>query len=164
MSQSKEADKFFKSFQTGMTSGMYTCSMCRIEAFDPTLMKADIIVLPGGDLVKSVPVHTPQTGEYIIRMPYKKGDLVFAVFARSEIDDIMTGGLPEKSERQFDINDAIVVGGINLFTQPMPDEHGPDLVITKKDFTAKIVIQSDNQIIIETDNDIVAKGARIFLN
>lgn len=135
-----EAAKFFENYKKGLVGGLYTSAIAQIEAYDPIVNKADITLLPGGDLIKSVPVGMPQTKDFYIRMPYSKGDHVLVVFSQRDIDPILFANGKIPSERMLAIDDAIIVCGINLFTQPLPATDSDKLVIGQKDGVAKIVM------------------------
>lgn len=152
---SEEAGEFFVNMKKGMMGSINTCSLCKIVSYDPATMKADVETIPAGDLILSVPVSAPQTKDFIIRVPYKPGNIGFVVYSQSQIDGALTGGIGEESDRQFAIDDAIFVGGINLFTETMDADHADDLIISKKDFTSKIVMKSDGDVVIHTDGNVL---------
>jgi hypothetical protein len=62
------------------------------------------------------------------------------VFSKSDIDPIMYDNGKIPSERMLDMDDAIVVCGINLFTEQLPAEDADKLVIGQTDGVAKIVM------------------------
>ncbi|MEK4131984.1 Gp138 family membrane-puncturing spike protein [Solibacillus sp. FSL W8-0474] len=146
---SKEANEFFKKYKDGLLGGINTSSLCRVVAFDHQTMKVDVVTLPDGDLIQNVPVQAPQTGDFIIRVPYKPGNVGVIVFSKNQIDDVMMGGIGETSAREFSIDDAIFIGGINLFNDVMGADHGEDLIISKKDYSAKIVLTKDGDILLQ---------------
>ena len=144
----KKANEFFSKFQSNMVGGLNTCMLGQIETFDPERMAADVVLLPDGDLIIDVPVAIQQTEDFYIRLPYKIGDIVVILFAQRDLDGIMQGGDATPSQRMLSIDDAIVIGGINLYTDdPLPSANAGDLVIGKKDGGSKIVLnQTDNNI------------------
>lgn len=150
-----EAYKFFERMQHNLVSGLNTCCIARIVNVDLQLMKADVVPLFDEDMpiIKNVPIAAQQTGEFVIRLPYKKGDLVLLVFSQRDIDPIMYGG-GEPSTRMLGLDDALIVGGINLFTQPLPDGFEKDVLIAKKDFSSRVVLGADGNITIETNGNI----------
>jgi hypothetical protein len=133
-----EANKFFQGFKQGLVGELFTSAIAKIEAYDAKLNKADITLLPGGDLIKSVPVGIQQTGQFYIRIPYKKGDHVLVCFSHRDIDPIMYDSGKVPSERMLAIDDAVVVAGINLYTEPLPAADADKLVIGQKDGAAKM--------------------------
>ncbi|RYI25205.1 hypothetical protein EVU96_24890 [Bacillus infantis] len=151
-----EIHRYFERKQDDLLKGMHVCSLCRIEKVDLSLMKADVVPLFEEDLpiIKNVPIAAQQTDDFIIRVPYKKGDIVLAVFSQRDIDSIMYGG-GESSVRMMAIDDAIIVGGINLFTKPLPIENSEDLVISKKDFSTKLVLTKSGDILFQAANKLV---------
>lgn len=148
------AEQFFNQYKENLYGGINTCCLGRIERFDSSIMQADITILPSNDLIMNVPVHTPQTSEFIIRMPFKVGDLGFVVFAQNEIDSTMYG-IEEQSARQMAVDDAIFIGGIHLFSDVMPPGHENDLIISKKDISTKIVLTEDGDILLEPARNLI---------
>ncbi len=150
-------ENFINLKQEDMLAGINTCAICRIDAVDMQEMRADVTPLFDDELtpILNVPIATHQTSDFIIRVPYKSGDLVIVVFSQRDIDPIMFGG-GEQATHTFGIDDAIIVGGISLFTNPLiaitaDDE---DFLITKKDYTSRIVIAKNGDIRAETDGHI----------
>lgn len=139
-----EAFEALDRFKTGLLSGLYTGAIAIIESYDPT-GKADILILPDMDLVVSVPIAAVQGGGFYIRAPYKKGDLVSVIFSYRSIDGAMHGET-ETSKRTHDINDAIIVGGVNPFTAPLPTADADKLVIGTTNGAGKITISPDGLI------------------
>lgn len=151
----KQASDFFNQFKSRMIAGLNTCSLGKIVSYDPTKSKADVELLPGGELIKSVPVALQQSKDFFIRLPYSTGDYVVIVFCSRDIDGTINGG-GAATNRMLDINDAIVIGGINLFTDSLPA--GNDLIIGKKDSTSKIVFKNDGSIQIVGTNGVAITG------
>jgi hypothetical protein len=147
-----EIHRYFKTKQHDLLKNMNTCAICRIEQVDLSKMKANVVPLFEGELtpILNVPIAAHQTKDFLIRVPYAKGDLVLVVFSQRDIDPILYGG-GEPSTRMLGIDDALIVGGINLFTEPLPSVHSEDLVITRKDFSSKIVLKANNDVVIHTD-------------
>lgn len=155
-----EAAKFFENFKKDLVSGIYTTSLALVEAYDPKLNKADIKLLPGGNLIKSVPVAIQQTKDFFIRVPYQKGDHVLVVFAQRDIDAVMYGSSNIPSERMLAIDDAIIIGGVNIFSDPLPAADADKLVIGQKDSAAKITI-GGGKISLVGNVDIVGGAVKI---
>jgi hypothetical protein len=140
-----EAKEFFKKYKKDMVAGLNTCMLGQIERFDPAAMSADVTLLPDGDLIIDVPVGIQQTEDFYIRVPYQVGDIVLVVFVQRDIDGIMRGGDATTSQRMLSMDDAVVVCGINLYTDdPLPASNPGDLVIGKKNGNSKIVLNAAN--------------------
>lgn len=135
-----EAHSFFANFKKNMLGTLYTSTIARVEAYDARQNKADITLLPGGDLVKSVPVAIQQTEEFYFRIPYKTGDLVLVCFSHRDIDPVLYDNGKIPSERMLAMDDAIIVGGINRYTDTLPIADAGKLVIGQKNGEAKITI------------------------
>jgi hypothetical protein len=144
----KQAKEFFNKFKSDTVSELNTCLFGQIVNFDPQRMAADVTLLPDGDLILDVPVGIQQTEDFYIRMPYQIGDVVLVVFIQRDIDGIMRGGDATPSQRMLSMDDAVIVCGINLYTDdPLPATNPGDLVIGKKNGGSKIVLNAaDNNI------------------
>ncbi|SCN41631.1 Gp138 family membrane-puncturing spike protein [Bacillus wiedmannii] len=136
----KEANDFFRRFKEKMVGSLNTCAIGLIENYDPVKLKADVRILPGQTLIKSVPVVIQQTGEFYIRLPYKRNDPVLVVFAQREIDNIMYEANNPASQRMLAVDDALVIGGINFFTNDLPATDADKLLIGEKSGGATIAI------------------------
>ena len=153
---------FFNKLSGNLVNGINSCMLGRIETFDASKMKANVVPLvknKGNNkpLLIEVPVSFLKAGPFVIRPPYKKGDIVLVVFADEDIDNVLLSGNVSEpnSTRKHSLDDAIVVGGIMPFTTTLPNEHIEDLIIAKDDFTTKIVIKEDGEIIIQ--------GGKVYL-
>ena len=159
--------KFFDKLTEYLTSGINSCMLGKIENFDAVTMKAEVSPMvkyknkdgsmENRPLLIEVPVSFIKAGPFLIRPPYKQGDIVLVVFADEDIDNVLlSGNISEpNSTRKHSLDDAIVVGGIMPFTTTLPNEHIEDLVIAKDDFTTKIVVKEDGEIIIQ--------GGKVYL-
>lgn len=154
---------FFDNLVGNMLGDINSCMLGKIESFDHKAMKAEVTPLgrfKGKDgeveerpLLIEVPVSFTKAGPFIIRPPYKPGDIVLIVFADEDIDNIMlTGDISNpNSTRKHSLDDAIVVGGIMPFNKELPDLHEKDLIIATEDFETKIVLTEQGEIIIQGD-------------
>lgn len=160
----KEATEFFDNFKNGLLSGIYTLGIGQIESFDASLMQADVVLLPDNDLITNVPVSSIQTDKFVISIPYKKDDYVVVGFAYRDIDSIMHEDGAEPSGRMLSLDDAIVLGGLNLFTKPLPktvqdtNDNGKtteinpnDLIIATKDFKNRFVMKESGGLSLYSD-------------
>lgn len=136
----KEANDFFRRFKEKMVGGLNTCAIGLIESYDPVKLKADVRILPSETLIKSVPVVIQQTGDFYIRVPYKRNDPVAVVFAQREIDNIMYQANNPASQRMLAVDDALVIGGVNFFTNDLPAADADKLLIGEKSGGATIAI------------------------
>lgn len=159
--------EFMNNLAGNITGGINNCMMGKIEKFDGKTMKADVTPLvrvrnKAGELedvsmLIEVPVSFVKAGPFVIRPPYKPGDIVLVVFADSDIENVLLSGDTSNpnSTRKHSLDDAIVVGGIMPFTTTLPSEHLDDLVIAKNDFSTKIVLKENGEIIIQ--------GGKVYL-
>ena len=160
------ANKYFNNLVGGISNSINNCMIARIEKYDSSNMKADVVPLIKSEdskdvsMLIEVPVSLIKAGGFIIRPPYKKGDIVVVVFADRDIDNVLLSGKVSSpnSTRKHSLDDAIVVGSIIPFTQSLPSTHSNDLVIAKDDFTSKIVIRADGSIEIKSNKSITLSG------
>ena len=154
---SAEVERYFERQKKNTADNLNTCTLAEIINVELKYMRADIKLLTGDeDIIMQVPIAPQQTGEFIIRIPYKVGDNVVVMFSQSDIDPFLFGG-GVSSEGQHTIDDAIIIGGIQSFNEPLLDEfteYEEDLVIAKRDFSARIIIKENSEILIESDENI----------
>lgn len=146
-----------------------TCLICKIIAVDMNYLRADVVPLSGDATpILDVPIAFHQTSKFIIQMPYEIGDIVFVGCSQVDIDPILYGG-GDAASRVFDQNDAVIIGGINLFTSPIENQHPNDVVIGTKDMKTKIVLTENAEILIKSQkltfeaDDIQLNGGNIAL-
>ncbi|MEO4053367.1 Gp138 family membrane-puncturing spike protein [Solibacillus sp. CAU 1738] len=128
-----------------------TCLICEILEVDMNLFKADVLPLHDSEAspILDVPIAFHQTEQFVIQIPYKKGDKVLVVCSQTDIDPILFGG-GDAASRSFSRDDALIIGGINYFTTPITNEHPDDVAIATKDFQTKIVLKEDGEINIKS--------------
>lgn len=152
-----EFTKFLDGIIGEELAGTHTAILARVERYDPVKSIADVMPLASGQPpITNAPVVCFKSGGFIIRFPLKKGDIVLAVVVDHAVDQVMASGQPATPDslRKHDLSDAVVIGGLTMFNQPLPGEHGQDLVIAKDDMTLKIVISEDAITIGSKDKDI----------
>ena len=130
-----------------------TCLVCEVLEVDMNLYKADVLPLhdPEATPILDVPIAFWQTEQFVIQVPFKKGNKVLVVCSQADIDPLMFGG-GKAASRSFSANDALIVGGVNYFTKPLQNEHPNDVVIGTKDFRTKIVINELGEINVKSSN------------
>lgn len=104
--------------------------------------RADVELYPDGDLLQNVPVATIQSADFIVRMPLVKGDIVAVLFSQHEIDGPLSGSEVE-SDRQKDINDAIIIGSIGTDGSAFPSAEPDSLMIGTRDAGAYLLIRKN---------------------
>lgn len=158
---------FFDGLLGESVDGINSCTIGKIEKFDATTMKAEVAPLvqkknadgstEDVSLLIEVPVSFLKAGPFLIRPPYKPGDVVLVIFADSDIENVLYSGgkgRPVRDEKHS-LDNAMVVGGIMPFTVTLPGEHADDLIIAKDDFSTKIVVKDNGEIIIQ--------GGKVYL-
>lgn len=147
-----------------LSDGLNTCTIAEIVNVDLKYMRADVRLLHDDSMVMQVPITPHQTKQFVMRMPYAKGDTVIVLFAQNDNDPFLYGD-GKASERQHAIDDAVIVAGVADYNSPLPfDGYEEDLVISKRDCSAKIIIQESGEILIESAQSINVKGTTINLN
>lgn len=167
-----DAMEFMNNLSGNITGGINSCMMGKIEKFDGKTMKADVVPLvrtknKAGEIEEvsmliEVPVSFLKAGPFLIRPPYKKGDIVLVIFADSDIENALLSGdiSNPNSMRKHSLDDAIVVGSIMPFTTSLPGEHLDDFVIANENFTTKIVLKEDGGVEIVSDENIFLKSSK----
>jgi len=150
-----------------------TCLICEVLEVDMNLYKADVLPLhdPEATPILDVPMAFWQTEQFVIQVPFKKGDKVLVVCSQADIDPLMFGG-GKAASRSFSANDAIIVGGINYFTKPLQNEHPDNVIISDKIFknkiriapTGEIFMESEENINIISKKDVNIKGENVWIN
>lgn len=151
------ATEFFDTMIQNLIDNFNTGLIGQIEKYDPVQMKADVQPLirdRDGDSLSpllNIPVNLFRAGGFIIRPPYKKGDLVYVACAQHDIDDVIeTGKISMRANaRQHNLTDAVVIGGLNPFSHPLPAAHGEDMLIATESLSAKIIITKEGEIHLE---------------
>ncbi len=88
---------FFNKLSGNLVNGINSCMLGRIETFDASKMKANVVPLVKNKdgnkpMLIEVPVSFIKAGPFLIRPPYKKGDIVLVVFADEDIDNVLLSG------------------------------------------------------------------------
>lgn len=163
--------KFLDGFIDEILYNLHTCMPARIETFDPETMKAEVVPLFKKKFkgvgamtmpkIVEVPVAFLRAGGFIIRPPLKKDDMVLLLFSDRALDAVINTG--EEADpghvRKHALDDAIVIAGLLPFVDKLPGEYATDLVIAKEDFSARIIIKENSDIIAETDGNIYLGSA-----
>lgn len=164
------AMEFMSNLSGNVYENLKNCMLCKVEKFDGKKMKAELIPLLRAktkegkyeevQMLIEVPVSHLKAGPFIIRPPYKQGDIVVVAFTDADIENILLSGdiSNPNSTRKHSLDDAILISGIMPFTKELPDEHLDDLIIAKDDFSSKIVLKEDGSILIESNKGITITG------
>ncbi len=150
---------------TEVEDSVHVAMLATIEKYDPEKMQATIKPIQKGiPIIQDVPVATLRGGPFFIRVPYQRGDTVVVVFTDRGIDDqIGTGSETQNTgTRKHALDDAIIVGGITPWNDPLPAGHPNDVVIAKDDLSSKVVVQANNEIIIQTNANITLSGSNLI--
>lgn len=102
---------------------LHTAAPARIEKYDPERMIAEITLLYKNKNeilppIIEVPVTLLKAGSFIIRPPYKSGDIVLVVFSERSLDYILNLAPQDpKCKTKHRIDDAMIVSGIRIDAQ-----------------------------------------------
>lgn len=154
-------DEYFGKRLGNMQNSMFTATLARIINVDFEYMRCDVQPLHDDEAkpITDVPFGFMQNEDYVVRFPYKKGDIVFIVFCKEDMAPVLfeDGNREMAAEEQFRPDDAFVIGGLHFFTRPIttiPETHDESLLICRKDFKSRIELTHEGKIIVETNEDI----------
>lgn len=147
----------------GALEDVHTALPARVEKFDPVTLRGEVVPLVkrrferGGEPealppILDVPFVMPKAGPFIMRWPVRRGDTVLVVFAERALDYIMTDGNPQdpRLRRRHALDDAIAVPGLmHRGEEPLPGEHGGDVLLLERGNGVKIVLQADGTVLVE---------------
>jgi len=163
-----EALRFIKQAIRANNFGTHTATLARVESFDPETMLASVQPLvrmtgPDGEavsmpVIERVPVATIRARGFTVRAPYGRGDIVLVVFCERSIDTVLISGREEAPAHTRDhaLDDAVIIGGIRTGGDDrLSADHDGDLVIASDDFSSRVVLQADGNILIESAGDIL---------
>lgn len=153
-------------------SDIHTSLPAKINKYDAKKMRAEITLLSKQNLeggmveippVLEVPVGFTKAGNFIIRPPYKKGDVVVVVFSEKAIDKLLISGKPEnaKYKRKHSIDDAIIVNSLQLESEnDLNSSYTDDLLIENQVNDSRIVMKANGDLLIETtgNTDVITTG------
>ena len=166
---SDEAIKLLKGLGSGTAKGIYSCTLGKIVKFDAEKMKAEVQPLAKSvrkdgtevnqSLLIEVPVAHFRTKEFIIRPPYKPGDVVVVLFADQDLDNILlTGDISSpNTDRSHSISDAIVIGGIQPYSMAGVHLGRPDELVIS-------TVKEKSHIIMNDQGDIEIKAKKLKIN
>lgn len=154
-------DEYFGKRLGNLQKSMFTATLARIIKVDFEYMRCDVQPLYDDEAkpITDVPFGFMQNEDYVVRFPYKKGDVVFIVFCKEDMAPVLfeDGNREMAAEEQFRQDDAFVVGGLHFFTRSIatiPRTHDESLLICRKDFKSRIELTQEGKIIMETNEDI----------
>ena len=144
---------------------IHTALPARIEKYDHETMYATVVLLNkkklGEEMVEippivEVPVAHLNANMFVIRPPYKKGDIVQVVFNEKALDKLLITGKSEKVKftRSHKIDDAVVVSGLKLESESsLNSDYAEDLLIENQDTGSRIVMKANGDLLAETNGN-----------
>lgn len=154
-------NEYFSKRMGNMQKSMFTATLARIIKIDFEYMRCDVQPLYDDEAkpIVDVPFGFMQNDDYVVRFPYKKGDVVFIVFCKEDMAPVLfeDGNREMAATEQFRQDDAFVIGGLHFFTKPIttiPKTHDESFLICRKDFKSRIELTKEGKIIVGTNEDI----------
>lgn len=166
-----EFEKFIDRNAERTVSRLHTAIIAEILSYDPVLMQADLQPLIQDPDFSYAPIlHASvsclRAGGFIIRPPYRPGDIVVAVIIERGIDGVFTTGTKSAQIglRKHSLTDAVVIGGFTTKPAPLPEQHGEDLIISTEDGINKITMDIFGNMTINIQGILNINAAQINLN
>lgn len=140
-------NKFFGNLQ-GQSDKLNVAKLGQVVSFNSENWTAEIQPLPSEDyaVALNVPVLMLRSDNFYIYNPLQEGDLVLLVYVDNDIDNILQGADSLNTDRQHNESDCICVGNVGYLHDPIAVENVEDLVISNKEGTATININTDGDI------------------
>jgi hypothetical protein len=118
----EELISLFKDMMISSTYGIEIGMVCRVETYKASAGRMDVKPLlktsDGYSVNKNFPIlsnislSTISTSDYIIKVPYQRGDLVWVTFSANDIRDALQGINSTKTKARFNMQDACAIGGV----------------------------------------------------
>jgi hypothetical protein len=143
---------FFHEFAQRIQLGL----PAKIVRFDKSRMRADVEfylqsenekgIAVNYPILSDIPVQYVSAGGYYIRPDYQNGDKVWVTFSTHDISDALYNVKSLESEGIFNLNNAVVSGGIaeNNFTPPSEFSSEDGLLIGEKTGNSFMVFGKDS--------------------
>lgn len=135
----------------------------KILKYNSEEMRADIQLLIKKDLgdnevemppIIEVPVAHFKAGSFIIRPPYREGDVVQVLFNERAIDNLLVSNRPRSVEfkRRHSFDDAVIVGGFKTEREAnYPAQNGEDFLIANLESGDKFILKKAGGVIVESN-------------
>jgi hypothetical protein len=168
----KEINRTIKAIIEDRIDSIHTALPAKIKSYDAKTMYAEVILLNKKELegeqvqippVVEVPVAHLNADRFVIRPPYSKGDIVQVIFNERALDKLLITGKSEevKLTRKFSYDDAVVVKGLKLESEPdLNPNYTEDLLIENQEAGSRIVMKKNGDLLIETtgNTDVTTTG------
>ena len=146
---------------------VYTMTIGELIEVDRELNRAKVVRLideaqeskyidKDDEYIYDIPFVTMRTRDFVFIPPYQAGDRVVILFSHRDITNILDNKGAQADNANFDKSDAVIVGTINLFDEPinLGESNDGDIVLKKHDDSLSVKIDGDNNIEIKTDGNI----------
>ncbi|QTL96568.1 hypothetical protein GM661_00575 [Iocasia frigidifontis] len=129
----------------------------RILKYDSSKLRGNIELLAKKELngeqvtyppILEVPVSSIRAGTFVIIPPYQKGDVVQVLFNQKALDKLLITGEPEEVQykRSFSLDDAVIIGGLQVEQADDLPNVGENLYIGSQDGETNIEITPGGEI------------------
>jgi hypothetical protein len=154
--------------------GLYVALPAKIQKYDPGKMRADVVLMAKEKLgdeevinppIVEVPVSHLKAGPFLIRPPYKKGDVVQVLFNEKAIDNLLVDNKPRPTElkRKHSLDDAVIISGFKTEREDdYPSEYQEDLLICNSETGEMAVLKKGGGAVLDI-NDLVIESSDIKL-
>jgi len=109
----------------------YTTWTCSVRPKAKMNMYGNTVDAP---IIMNVPIAVQKTGDSVILMPVKVGDVCLCVFSKYALDNILIDKSTNrvKIPRTFDVNDCILIGGLYTEIDTVPTISEGEMLIHHK--------------------------------
>ena len=143
----------------------------KINKIDKVKMIAEITLLAKDEddeeisPIIEVPISHMKAGSFVIRPPYKKGDIVQVLFNQRCMDNLLVSGKSEvpESKRKFDLSDAVIIGGLKLEGKSYSSSNQNDLLIENLNNSDSIILKENGGIEINANSEVKITSGNVVL-
>lgn len=111
----KQGKMFMENMKNQAKAAINTAALAEVISYSNGY--ADIKLFPDGIILQSVPVSAQHFGQWMMSVEVSQGDMVAVVFSQHEIDGLLEG-TGVATNREKDINDAVIVGAVRSSRMP----------------------------------------------
>ena len=115
------------------------------------------------------PTSCIKARDFYLRIPYKKGDIVYVGCSKDALDNMLldnnTGVSSLDGVRKFRLTDAVVLGGIFVDTEnSMSNEYPDDFIIQNRQNNDIIVLKKDGGVQVRTSTKFQIDASEVEIN
>lgn len=161
-----DMQRFFDLLSKNISKFLHTATPAKVLSYDSQTLSASVQPLASFDgrpypVIDGVPVAHSGNADIIIHTPLKVDDIVIVIFCENDIDNTLLGNETQETntERNHSLDDAIIVGKINIFTELLTELNATDIHIGTKDGVTKVIIKPSGEVVIEASTIKLGEGA-----